>query len=245
MVGLRFGMAIATLALIVSLCPTVEAGPPTDALRDVFAEANKIIHGHGADSEAVDPLLTIRALLGALFQFRDVAEFTLGPEWQARTTEERDEFIQLFTDLLQLSYVQMVAAVAYANAGVRVRYLGESIDDNTALVRTAIVNKKKGNVMLDYEMARRDDRWTVRDVLIEGVSLSANYRAQFQRIMRESSYAELVSRIKTRTADWARLTAMAAELNGGGMRMARARSADALSALVTSYWLLNGSSQAP
>jgi hypothetical protein len=112
-------------------------------------------------------------------------------------------------------------------------------------VRTAIVSRKKGNVLLDYEMARRDDRWMVRDVLIEGVSLTANYRAQFQRIMRESSYPELIARIKARTADWARLEAMAAELHGGGTRMARAETADALSALVSSYWLWDSASQAP
>lgn len=240
--GQRYGIPIAALALVLLLSPVVEAGPPIDALQGVFSEADNILHGRAA-ANVDDPLTTIRTLLGALFQFRDVAEATLGPEWQARTTQERDEFIELFTDLLQLSYVQMVAAVAYANAGVKVRYLDELVHDDTALVRTAIVHNKKGSVLLDYDMARRDDRWTVRDVLVEGISLTANYRAQFQRIIRESSYADLISRIKARTADWARLTAMAAELNGGGMHGGSGQRANTTGLVAGA--LLKGLSQAP
>jgi phospholipid transport system substrate-binding protein len=235
----------AALTLIPLVCPRLEAGPPTDALRHVFTEANKVLGNLGADSQAADPLSAIRLLLSALFELRDVAELTLGHEWRVRTAAEQDEFIQLFTDLLELSYVQMVAAVAYANAGVRVHYLGEAVDQDTATVRTAIVSRKRGNVLLDYAMARHDDRWTVRDILIEGISLTANYRAQFQRIIRESSYPELVARIKARTADWTRLSAMAAEGNTVGSRMGRARFGVDSRALLEFYQLQTESSQAP
>ena len=46
----------------------------------------------------------------------------------------------------------------------------------------------------------RDRRWVVRDVSIEGVSLVANYRAQFDRVIRVSSYPELIHRMKIRVA---------------------------------------------
>ncbi len=240
----RFVLSIGVLTFLLLLGPSVEAGAPTDTLRDVFSEADKVLRGRETENPATDPLIAIRALLGALFEFRDVAESTLGTEWQARTTAEQNEFIRLFTDLLELSYVQMMAAVVQASTGVSVRYLGEAIDQDTAMVRTAIVSRKKGNVLLDYDMARRDDRWTVRDVLIEGISLTANYRAQFQRVIRESSYPALVARIKARTAAWERLSAMAAEANGGEDRSAGIRRDSSLSPL-DPHWLLTGLSQAP
>ena len=235
----------AMLVLVLLVCPSVHAGPPTDTLRHVFTEANRVLGDRGAESEAPDPLIAIRALLGALFEFRDVAEVMLGSEWRARTAAEQDEFIRLFTDLLELSYVQMMAAVAHADAGVRVHYLGEAVDQDTATVRTAVVSRKRGNVLLDYEMARRDDRWTVRDVFFEGVSLTANYRAQFQRIIRESSYPELVARMKARTADWSRLSQMAADANNGGPRPARTRVVGLSRAWLEPYELRTGSAQAP
>ena len=45
-------------------------------------------------------------------------------------------------------------------------------------------------------MHKRGDRWLVYDVIIEGVSLVANYRAQFNKIITTSSYAELVKKMR-------------------------------------------------
>ena len=67
------------------------------------------------------------------------------------------------------------------------------------MVWTAIVRKGGGEVLFDYAMIRHEERWLVRDVFVEGVSLVANLRSQFQRILRDSSYRGLVIRMKTRT----------------------------------------------
>jgi phospholipid transport system substrate-binding protein len=45
-------------------------------------------------------------------------------------------------------------------------------------------------------MHKKSDRWLIYDVAIENISLIANYRAQFDRIIRTSSYAELVKRLR-------------------------------------------------
>jgi phospholipid transport system substrate-binding protein len=55
-------------------------------------------------------------------------------------------------------------------------------------------------IRLDHEMVHQGKRWVVRDVTIEGISLIANYRAQFDRVMRGSSYRELVARMRDRVA---------------------------------------------
>jgi hypothetical protein len=47
-------------------------------------------------------------------------------------------------------------------------------------------------------MAYRSRRWVVRDITIEGVSLVGSYRAQFDRVIRASSYPELVVRMRAR-----------------------------------------------
>ena len=74
--------------------------------------------------------------------------------------------------------------------------MGESIDGELATVRARIVTRAGVEVPVESRMVRRGERWLIYDVLIENVSLVANYRSQFDRIVRSSSYEELVRRLK-------------------------------------------------
>jgi phospholipid transport system substrate-binding protein len=60
------------------------------------------------------------------------------------------------------------------------------------------VTKQGTEIPVDYRMRRAGDRWLVYDVAIEGVSLVANYRAQFNRIIQRSSYKGLVEQLTAR-----------------------------------------------
>jgi phospholipid transport system substrate-binding protein len=82
--------------------------------------------------------------------------------------------------------------------GDRITYTGESLSDDLATVRTRIAIKAGTAIPADYWMLRRGNRWLIHDVSVEGVSLIANYRARFSRIMQASSYQELVKKMKAR-----------------------------------------------
>jgi phospholipid transport system substrate-binding protein len=81
--------------------------------------------------------------------------------------------------------------------GERVTYGTESVEGDQATIRTQVLNKEGQQLPVDYRMVRRGDRWLVYDVLIEGVSLVANYRAQFDQIIRTGSYEKLVEKLKS------------------------------------------------
>ena len=66
------------------------------------------------------------------------------------------------------------------------------------MVRTAIGRRGGRQVVLDHEMVYLGRRWMVRDVTIDGISLVTNYRSQFDRVIRGSSYPALVARLRTR-----------------------------------------------
>jgi phospholipid transport system substrate-binding protein len=51
-------------------------------------------------------------------------------------------------------------------------------------------------------MLRHGDRWLIYDVSAEGVSLVANYRAQFNNIIRTSSYDALLERMRSRIEEF-------------------------------------------
>ena len=77
------------------------------------------------------------------------------------------------------------------------------IDGDQATVPTKIVTKQGSEIPIDYRMLRGPgDRWLVYDVLIEGVSLIANYRTQFNKIIQTSSYQEHVRRMKSKQSEF-------------------------------------------
>ena len=177
-----------------------EAGQPTDTLRATFAEANQIISDPATEHRPLDRLAAIRALFSKVFDFRGAAERVLGPEWRSRTAVEQREFTSIFAGFVQRGFVNWLASVADVDAdhGITVLYLAESVQRERAAVRTAVVGRGGRQIHLDHEMVYQGNRWMVRDIKIDGVSLLTNYRAQFERVMRASSYRDLVARMQER-----------------------------------------------
>jgi len=181
----------------------VEASAPVDTLRSVFSEANKILKDPASEDRPYERLAAIRGLFSRVFDVRGAAERALGREWKARTPAEQTEFTRVFGDFVQRGFVYWMAAVADidpSGEGVTVQYLGESVHRDTAVVQTGIVGRGGRLVMLKHDMVYRDRRWMVRDVTIDGISLIASYRAQFEHVIRVSSYRELLDRMKARVA---------------------------------------------
>ena len=87
--------------------------------------------------------------------------------------------------------------------GYKIDYTGEIPSGDTAEVRTVVV-RANDRIPLNYRLINQGGDWKVYDVIIEGVSLVSNYRSQFSRIIHESSYAELVKRLKTKVSELTR-----------------------------------------
>lgn len=137
----------------------------------------------------------IRRVALDLFDFDEMSRRTLSRHWAGRTRAEQIEFVTLFTDLLERSYVARIETYA----GEKIAYVGESVDGGYALVRSKIVpQRQRRETAVDYRLHRRDGRWKVYDVLIDGVSFVSTYRGEFNRVIRASSYGGLVEALRNR-----------------------------------------------
>lgn len=197
-VGIAVGLAC-LLAAAVS-----EASGPTDLLRGVFAETNRILTDPTTEDRPHERLAAIRSLFSRVFDFRGAAERALGRQWQARSLAEQNEFTKVFGEFVQRGVVYWIASVADIDlngTGVTVQYLGESVNRDTAAVRTAILGRGGRLILLDHDLVFRERRWLVRDVTIDGLSLVGSYRAQFEHVIRVSSYRDLVERMRARVSD--------------------------------------------
>jgi phospholipid transport system substrate-binding protein len=127
-----------------------------------------------------------------MFDGREASRRALGVHWAKLTPAEQQEFVRLFLELLERAYVTKVDLYS----GQRVRYVGESVDGDAATVRARVITKRGSEVPVETRMLRHGGRWLVYDVFVENIGLLANYRAQFDKIIRTSSYRELVRRLE-------------------------------------------------
>lgn len=148
-----------------------------------------------------DPALTpaarraaVRDLADEAFDVAETARRALGPHWQHRSGAEREEFVRVFHDLLEQTYLPHVDDYR----GEWIRYVSERRDGERATVRAMVVTRLGIQVAVESRLLRKGDRWQIYDVSIEKMSLVASYRAQFDRVIRTSSYEELVHRLKAR-----------------------------------------------
>jgi len=172
------------------------AGPPTDQLRGQVDRVLKLLDDPAlkAADKAKERRVAVRKVADEIFDFGETARRSLGRHWAARTPQERDEFVKLFGDLLERSYISKIELYG----GEKIQYVGDKIEGDTALVSSKLLTKTGSEVPIEYRMLKKGERWLVYDVVIEGVSLVANYRTQFNKIIQTSSFQELVKKMKTR-----------------------------------------------
>jgi len=190
--GRLIGAGIMVLALA-SASPA-SAATPTETLKAYSEHVVKILDDPSLKERKSERRAAVRKVAEDVFALDETAKRALGPHWAARTPAEREEFTQLFADILESTYIARIDEYG----GERIKYVGEKVDGELAVVQTRVVTRKAQEVPVDARMLKRGDKWFIYDITLEGVSLISNYRTQFDRIIRSASYAELVKRLKDR-----------------------------------------------
>jgi len=185
------------------------AGPPTDQLRDGVERVVAVLKDPALRGEAKvnERNAAVNRVADEIFDFGETAKQALGLHWAKRTPAEHEEFVHLFTELLQHTYLSKVDQY-----NTEMTFHDDMVDGTQAVVRTTLLLGKGGGVSLDYRMHYSRSRWQVYDVSFNGISLLASYRSQFNRILRTDTYEGLVARLKSRQLEFA---ASAARSAGG------------------------------
>ena len=129
----------------------------------------------------------------AILDLPAVGQRTLGKHWQARPPAEQQEFVALLE--------QLFTKVAYPKSaeffhGLEINFAKENITGQRATVKTTVKHPKEGLVSVDYRLGQEGGVWRVQDILLDDVSLAANLQSQFNKIITENSYAELLRRMR-------------------------------------------------
>jgi phospholipid transport system substrate-binding protein len=185
------GFSVFGLALAGSIAA---AGVPTDQIKGTVDRAVSVLKDPGLKPAAKtkERRDQLRQILFARFDFTEMAKRALGPNWRRRTPQEQDEFVRLFSDVLERAYADIIES--YTDE--KIVYLNERIDGTFADVGSKIQTSKGEEYSIYYKAHLVSNEWKVYDVVAENISLVNNYRSQFNRVISHSSYEELVRRLK-------------------------------------------------
>ncbi len=189
---------IACFIFIHGATAVVLAGEATEQISETTEKLISVL----ADPAYQDPARAqekkqlLRTITGERFDWEEAASRSLARHWVQRTDQEKREFVALFSDLLETTYMDKVDNYS----GEQVLYVGENTDGDYGVVQVKIVTTTDVEIPVEYRVKRREDGWFVYDISVEGVSLINNYRTQFNSIILRSSYQDLVKRLKAKLA---------------------------------------------
>lgn len=192
--------AAATLMLLLATstqgATTAEA--PVQELRNRVDRAVQVLSDPAlkGPSKVAERRARVRKIADEVFDYAEMSKRSLGVHWQQLAQGDRERFMRSFSDLLDRAYFEKIDSYN----GEKVRYLDPKIEGTQAMVPTRVTTEKGTDVPVEYRMHRDSGRWMVYDVIIEGVSLVSNYRAQFDRIIRTASAEELIKRLESQVA---------------------------------------------
>jgi len=190
-------LCVALVFVLVLHVPHAEAGPPTDQLKQHVDEVIRVLDDASLKQQPAQRHTAVRMVAEKIFDYPDTARRALGPHWNARTPEEQKEFVTLFADLLDRAYWSKIDQYQ----GEKVRYTNEAVNGDQAAVKTTLVTPRGTSIPVDYRMHLTNGRWLVYDVTIEGVSLVANYRTQFNKVIQTESYPVLIQKLRAKQAE--------------------------------------------
>lgn len=191
--GIRGVAAVIVLVGGVSAEP---GGAATEAVRSTINEVIRILKDMEMKKpgRAEERRLLLEKVIGDRFNYEEMSRRSLGAQWNKLSDKERQEFVDLFKGLLSGTYVDKIEGYS----GEQVHYLNERLEADYAEVRTKVASDKT-EIPLDYRLLNKSGDWRVYDVVVDGVSLVNNYRSQFTKIIRESSYADLLEKLREKT----------------------------------------------
>ena len=195
---ITLGRWVVGVVVVGLLAGVAGAGEPLDRIRETVTDVLAVLEDETLQSPENQKLRRekLRQAVYQRFGFEEMARRSLGRHWRDLNPEQRQEFVGLFSDLLERSYIGRIEGTG---SGSQVDYPRETIDEEGfASVLTLITNRLGSQIDVEYRLLQRDGGtpWEVYDIVIEGVSLINNYRTQFNNIIHRTSYDGLVKQLR-------------------------------------------------
>lgn len=136
-----------------------------------------------------------------VFSFEETAKRALGRHWNGRTPQEQQEFTETFKSILKNIYLDKSDSYAQEN----IVYISEMVEGDRSKVNTYFLTSDSKQIDVVFSMKILGGEWKIYDVIVEGVSIVGNYRSQFNSILSNSTFAELMDKLKEKESEVVKL----------------------------------------
>lgn len=187
-------ITILSLLIIFALAVPVYAGVPTTTVEATVKRVLDVLRDPKLKNPAAKETKKqqLRVIYKEMFDEIEFSKRTLARNWNKFAPAERTEFVQLFEQVLEKTYIDKI--LDYSNEKV-VFYKETMVSDNIAEVQSKIITSSK-EVPIFYRMILKDGKWKVYDVVVENVSLVQNYRSQFNEILATGKPEQLLETLR-------------------------------------------------
>jgi phospholipid transport system substrate-binding protein len=133
----------------------------------------------------------ISKIIQKRFDFQEQSRLVLTNHWKKINTEEKEQFISLFSKLQEHVYLNRLKD--YSDE--KIHFTKQIVKEEKAAVFSVIINDTE-EIPIVYRMKKKQDKWFVYDVIIDGVSLVKNYRKQFSAIIEKEKFSGLIEKME-------------------------------------------------
>ena len=188
-------------ALVVSLAPSRFIAPawaddPMSVVKGTVDQALEVLRDKQAPlAQRQDKL---RQIVAGTFDFTEMAKSALGYHWKTITPAQQQEFTSAFVAFIEDSYLSKINDYR----GQQVSFLRSTNEGpQYAQVATDIIQPGgKDSIHVNYRLLQEGNTWKIYDVTVDAISIIANYRNQFNRVMNNKGYDTLIADLKAKQA---------------------------------------------
>lgn len=178
------------------------AGGPMSMLRKSNEEVRSILKQQKGSSAATpEQKEKIKKIVNGFLDYEELAKRSLADEWAKLSGAQKNEFVQVFRDLIERNYVKQLRS----NVDYQIDYKDENVTGGEATVHSVVKAERKGRkaeTTVDYRLSDKGGgKWAVYDVITDDVSLLRNYRSEFGRIIKKDGFPALLAKMKKKLAE--------------------------------------------
>jgi phospholipid transport system substrate-binding protein len=181
-----YGLSVCVVWVCVATA--VPAAAPLEYTRATLEQTRAIV---ASDRTHNDKLATLSELLKKFLDTDTMGREALDKHWAQFSPAQQKEFLTLFRELFQRTYVQKLLLFEKPDFG----YIGEAITGSTARADTKIITPRD-EFAVTYQLRQDGDHWLATDIKIEDMSLTINFRRQLDRLLTKSSPDEVLGRMR-------------------------------------------------
>ena len=194
--GLFFGLILTATTILLSLRPiaygSTVAGDPISLVKGTVGQVLEVLSDKQMSQELRQH--KVIEIVAGRFDFTDMARSSLGYNWKKLSRAQQEQFVPLFTAFMEDAYLDKIDSYS----GQKVQFVGQNAMEATTVVKSVVLPADSSDqpIQINYLVKQTEGDWKVYDVTVDDISITANYRNQFTRMIDQQGFDGLMSAMR-------------------------------------------------